>query len=342
MNVFIGTDSGATTSKTGGVWADGSVISTELAQSNTCAADGTEAVIQGWVAGAKKFLQRNQLSWGQVMGFGLALPGPYLQYGILGPSANLPKNFAGWNFYEDYKQALQKEAGREISLVVGNDGRYGGIAEARALRTTPHDRSTVLMLAPGSGLGCSFIKEDGLPLEGDMLSGTELAHTPAPLHLLNIPALRCGCGRDWGCYEAYTSISGLTQLLDIYLPKHPGHILEQQENTKTSCLALRDLAQEGDALALDIFNCQARAVGYLVATMARVFDPTHIVIGGGLMDPASTTKVFREQYLHVLWETAKPYLDTPQRANIQVHPASLGELSQAIGAALMALLKNTE
>ena len=54
--VFLGTDSGATTSKTGGVWADGTTISTRLRQSSTNSQLGTAAVIQGWADGVAGFL----------------------------------------------------------------------------------------------------------------------------------------------------------------------------------------------------------------------------------------------------------------------------------------------
>ncbi|HEX2101077.1 MAG TPA: hypothetical protein VHF69_10460, partial [Candidatus Synoicihabitans sp.] len=54
--VYLGTDSGATTSKTGGVWADGSTISTRLRQSSTNAQAGTTAVVQGWIDGVEGFL----------------------------------------------------------------------------------------------------------------------------------------------------------------------------------------------------------------------------------------------------------------------------------------------
>ena len=38
--VYIGTDSGATTSKTGGVWEDGTTISTKLLQKSTNSESG--------------------------------------------------------------------------------------------------------------------------------------------------------------------------------------------------------------------------------------------------------------------------------------------------------------
>ena len=180
--VFIGTDSGATTSKTGGVWADGSPISTKLRQSSTNSQDGTAAVIKGWVEGVEGFLADNKLAWPQVAGIGLALPGPYQSYGVLDRSANLPLAFAGWNFHADYSAALAQKAGRVIPLVVGNDGDLGGVGEAARARGDA--KASVVLLAPGSGLGTAYIDARGLPLSGDHLAGMEAGHMPSPLQLL--------------------------------------------------------------------------------------------------------------------------------------------------------------
>ena len=337
QGVYIGTDSGATTSKTGGVWADGSIISTKLRQSSTNSQAGTPAVVKGWVDGVVGFLADNQLKWEQVQSVGLALPGPYQSYGVLGRSANLPKSFENWNFHADYAAALEAAAGRHVPLIVGNDGNYGGVGEAQRVRGG--SRATVLMLAPGSGLGVAYVDANGLPLDGDTLNGMEGGHMPAILHLLGgMKPLKCGCGRDWGCIEPYTTISGLPQLLEEFLPKHPTHPFHSSTAPiKEKAFSLRTLAQKGDPLAVDIFNFQAKALGLHMASLLIAVDAEYVVIGGGLIDPEATTPEFRERYLRIIRETALPYLWPQQREKLKVMPATLGELSQAIGAALVAL-----
>lgn len=336
-HVYIGTDSGATTSKTGGVWADGAPISLKLRQTSTNSQLGTAAVVAGWVAGVEGFLADNQLTWDQVRGVGLAIPGPYLRYGVLDRSANLPASFAGWDFYADYSAALAAKAGRPVPVVVGNDGNYGGVGEAARVRG--NRRASVVMLAPGSGLGAAYVSPDGLPLDGDTLAGMEAGHMPAPLHLLgNIKPFKCGCGRDWGCVEAYTTISGLPQLLAEFLPRYPDHELATSTAPiKEKVLSLRTRAQKGDPLALEIFDFQARALGLHVANLMLALDAEFVVIGGGLMDPEATTEEFRSRFLAKLRAAAEPYLFQTQRQCLKVVPATLGDLSQAIGAALVAL-----
>lgn len=336
--IFIGTDSGATTTKFSAVRSNGEPVSTKVLQRFTNSQNGREAVIGGWVTGIGEFLELNNLQWSQVAGVGLAIPGPYERYGVFGKTPNLPAGFAGWDVRADYSAALARQAGRPIPLVVGNDGNYGGVAEAAIARGDK--RVSVAMLMPGSGLGAAFVGADGLSLDGDTLNGMEAGHMPVALQLLGLTGkpFYCGCGRDWGCVEAYTTISGLPQLLALKLEKYPDHELAKSPAPiKEKVLSLRSRAQAGDPLALDIFDFQARVMGIHVANLAAAFDPGIFVIGGGLMDMENTTLEFRERYMGIIRTSARPYLWPQQRDTLKIVPAQLGEMSQAIGAALVAL-----
>ena len=78
-------------------------------------------------------------------------------------------------------------------------------------------------------------------------------------------------------------------------------------------------------------------MGLFVAMLAMALDPEYVVIGGGLMDPDATTAAFRKRYLQVLRDAAAPFLWSAQKQRLTVVEAALGDLSQAIGAALVAL-----
>jgi len=81
-------------------------------------------------------------------------------------------------------------------------------------------------------------------------------------------------------------------------------------------------------------------MGFHVANLVTALDPGIVIIGGGLMDHEATTPEFRERYLHILRETALPCLWPAQRSTLKIIPAVLGELSQATGAALVALYQS--
>jgi glucokinase len=339
QSVYIGTDGGATTSKVGGVWSDGTAVSTRLLQRSTNASQGPDAVVHAWVHAITEYLAENDLTWDQVQAVGLSIPGPFQRYGVFDRSANLPASFTGFDVHTAYSNALAARAGRSVPLVVGNDGNLGGVAEAQRLRGV--GTGTVLMLAPGSGLGAAYIDRNGLPLDGDTLAGMEAGHMPAPLHLLGVRPYPCGCGRTWGCVEVYTTLAGLPYLLADKLAQHPDHELARSPlEPRERVLALRGLAQKEDGLAVEIFDFQARALGLHIANLAMALDPRFVVIGGGLMDPEATTEAFRERYLRVVRDTAAPHLWPTQRNSLSIVPAALGDLSQAIGAALVALYQS--
>jgi glucokinase len=117
----------------------------------------------------------------------------------------------------------------------------------------------------------------------------------------------------------------LEQYPDYDLAKSP---LSMKERT----FSLRGLAQE-------IFDFQAKAPGIHVANLAMALDQKFIVLGGGLMDPEATTNEFRENYLNILRAAAHNYFWPTQKKAITIIPAALGDLSQAIGAALTALYR---
>lgn len=335
-SVFVGIDGGATTSKIAAVRGDGTAVTMDLLQRPTGSEGGTEGVIRAWIGAISEFLGQNDLGWERVKGVGVAVPGPRRSYGVLDVSPNLPESFDGWDVESDLGAALAQAAGRKLPLSLGNDGNLGGVAEAQRVRGD--GKRSVVMLAPGSGLGGAYIDGNGLPLDGAALAGMEVGHMPAPLQLLDAKAYKCGCGREWGCFEMYTSLAGLPHLFEEALERYPDHELARVEATpKERILPLRGLAQKGDELALELFDFQAKAMGILVADLAMAVDPDTFVIGGGLIDPEATTEEFRNRYLGKMRETALEYLWPVQRQQLRLLPASLGELSQAIGAALVAL-----
>jgi glucokinase len=334
--VFIGTDCGATTSKIVALYEDGTPVSMELLQRKTRADEGRTGIIKGWIDAVEEYLAEHKLSWSQVAAAGLATPGPYQRYGVLDKSANLPASFEGFDVLTAYTEAMSAKAGRPIHCVMGNDGNFGGVAEAAKVRGDT--KASVVLLAPGSGLGCAYVDGNGMPLDGDSFAGMEAGHMPAPIQEMGVPPLPCGCGRTWGCIESYTTLAGLGWLLQMKLKDYPGHPLAASHlSGKPRALELRSLAQKGDKLACELFDFQAKALGHFTAVLAMALDPEYVVIGGGLMDPENTTDAFRTRYLDLVKNTAMSNLWPAQKKKLKVVPASLGELSQAIGAGLVAL-----
>ena len=137
--------------------------------------------------------------------------------------------------------------GFAVPLVVRNDGNMGGVAEAQRVRG--HSASAVLMLAPGSGLGCAYRSPRIAARRGHACRYGRRSHA-APLHCSTRNHAPCGCGRTWGCVEVYTTLSGLPHLLAE--PAHGDSIAPEELKQRLS--GLRGSPREGDPLACEIFD----------------------------------------------------------------------------------------
>ena len=195
QNIFIGTDSGATTTKFAGVWENGEAISTKILQRPTNSRTGRDAVIAAGSAAISDFLAQNDLPWSQVQGVGLAIPGPYERYGVMGqvaePARELLRLGCACGLQRGARPASRPPpaADRGQRRQLRRRGRGADCARQHAsLRADAHAR-----LRPRR----AFVGQDGLPLAGDTLAGMEAGHMPAPLHLLGLTGkpFPCGCGR---------------------------------------------------------------------------------------------------------------------------------------------------
>jgi predicted NBD/HSP70 family sugar kinase len=333
--VYLGIDSGATTCKVNGVDAEGRPLSKQLRQYPTRSSEGTEAILNGWLGAMTTFLDEEGIDLAALGGVGLAMPGPFQEYGVLGKLPNYPADFQSWPYLNEFAARLKTLTGRTVPCVTGNDGHLAGLAEAVSIQR--EQPGAVFLLAPGSGLGSAFVAADGQMLEGDHLSAAFFCSMPLPYAEIGLPRLPSTCGRTWACAESYTALSGLGDLIEIVLPRHPGHpFVQDPASPRQKALALRGLAREDDPLALEVFDLQARAMGLAVAMASMAYDPTHIVIGGGLIDPEATTPTFRRRYLDTIRQTAADYLWIDP-AKLHYHEARHGEHSQSIGAALAAM-----
>ena len=260
---------------------------------------------------------------------GLAIPGPYQRYGVLGRAANLPAAFDGWNFHEDYSRALAAAAGRAIPLVVGNDGKFGGVAEAKLVRAGK--KASVLMLAPGSGLGCAYIDANGLPLDGETLAGMEAAHMPAPLQLLGHEAASLRLRPDLGLHRPTRPFPACPTWWrrSLRASRAPaGDVPAFHQGKSPFHSQPRPKGRPSRSRNFRLPGACPRNPGCDALPRPR---PGFVVVGGGLMDHQSTTPEFRERYINVLRESAMPYLWPAQRASIKFAASELGELSHRSG-----------
>jgi activator of 2-hydroxyglutaryl-CoA dehydratase len=68
--LFLGIDSGATTSKIAAVREDGAVFPSELLQRPTGSEGGPEGVIQAWMGAIGEFMEEHGVEWERRIGRG--------------------------------------------------------------------------------------------------------------------------------------------------------------------------------------------------------------------------------------------------------------------------------
>ena len=72
--IYIGTDSGATTTKIAAVRQNGEPVAQTVLQRPTESASGRSGVIDGWIRAIEAFLSAHGFMWEQIAGVGLAIP----------------------------------------------------------------------------------------------------------------------------------------------------------------------------------------------------------------------------------------------------------------------------
>ena len=111
-------------------------------------------------------------------------------------------------------------------------------------------------------------------------------------------------------------------------PKHPLAVGDIAQAAKQ----VRRLAEQGDAMCLDIFRVQAHAMGLFFDEMVNVFDPDALVVGGGAVE---TSADFQRWFLDQI-RIAMPS-QREEQVGIAIRVMPNGDTAGARGAALDAV-----
>ena len=171
---------------------------------------------------------------------------------------------------------LREELGRRfgVPVFVDNDANVAALGEAQLVHT-----GNLVMLTLGTGVGGGVII-GGRIFRGAHGLGAELGH-----FTLNPDGPPCpGTCPNSGCVEAYCSGQALERDATELASDKPGTRLAEalDGHGKVSGRELVAAAEEGDPDALLLFERFARMLGVAIAGYVNVFEPEHLVIGGGL------------------------------------------------------------
>jgi glucokinase len=221
------------------------------------------------------------------------------------------------------RDLMQERIG--LPVFVDNDATVAAFAEH--LFGAGRGAQNVVMLTIGTGIG------GGLVLGGEIYRGStggaaELGHI-----VIVEDGLPCqGNCPNHGCVETYASGTAIAREGKAAAEREPDSALGRAlAEGPIAGKTVTELAAKGDPLATAVVADAGRHLGVALASLANIFDPDVIVIGGGvaavgdlLLDPA------REE---LRARALKPMNETP------VKLAELGYDAGMIGAAAMALIE---
>jgi glucokinase len=219
------------------------------------------------------------------------------------------------------RDLMEKRLG--LPVFIDNDANVAAFAEH--LLGAGRDAENVVMLTIGTGIGGGLIL-GGEIYRGSTGAGAELGHIVIDE---NGPPCQGNCPNR-GCVETFASGTAIAREGKVAAEREPDSVLGRAlaEGEITGKM-VTTAAMDGDELAREVVANAGRHLGVALASLANIFDPDVIIIGGGvsavgdlMLDPA------REE----LSSRALPPMNkTP------VKVAELGPDAGMIGAAAMAL-----
>jgi glucokinase len=142
----------------------------------------------------------------------------------------------------------------------------------------------------------------------------------------------CNCGFV-GDAESVASLTGIQRnLLPYWLTRFENHELGRIADTKEAAKRVRAYGEQGDSLAMRIFEQQAMAIGRLFTIAANFFDPDTYFLGGGVVE---TTPKFRQWFLATVREHTALRDEQARVATLALVPDL--DMAGARGAAIAAL-----
>ena len=309
MERVLGIDIGGTSIKVGlftteGVLADVSKIPTGEIVSEAAFAVVTE--------GLKDIVEKNGDTANDVVAIGLDVPGPVDSEGKVGMLANIELDADGL-------QAAIKRVFPNAVLAFVNDANAAALGEL--WQGGARDAKNFVMIAIGTGVGGGVVA-DGRIVAGAFGAGGEIGHITVNRDETN----SCGCGRK-GCLEQYASATGIVRTYKEAckeLGTEPVHL-----DGPTDTLSVFNAYREGDKAAETAIQTMCEYLGFALAQISVVMDPSAYLIGGGV---GGGFKLFADD----LRAAFRKYCLAPSVAT-RILPATLGNDAAMYGSAFLAL-----
>jgi glucokinase len=234
--------------------------------------------------------------------------------GSTGPVDPFTGEFGDVNFFPAWRgQNLVADLARIFGVQVAMENDADAAALAEAAWGAGKDKKHLIYVTVGTGIGA------GIVLDGQLYRGVDGAHPEIGHHVIDASGPQCMCGFH-GCWESLAAGPAMVSWVESNMPKdYPHH---DHLTAKRIC----ELARQGDELALQAVDREARYLGMGLANLVTLFAPDAIVLGGSVIKSAV---LFLEEIRKTICRCCRfvPY----ERTDLTL--ASLGEDANLIGAA---------
>jgi glucokinase len=254
---------------------------------------------------------------GELAGIGVGSPGSVdTSAGTVTSARNLP----GWNGSFALAGALAEPLGTVVT--VGNDVSVATTAEFELGAGKPYQ--SILGVFWGTGVGGGLVL-DGRPFHGRGGAG-EIGHM-----VVKRDGRRCPCGNR-GCVEAYAGRLAMESRARKAIEEGTSskllRIMEAKGRQRFTSSVWSEALEQRDELAAELIDEAVASLGAGIASAVNLLDVEAVIIGGGL------GVRFGEPYTRRIEDAMHNHL-FPGHQRPQVHPAGLGDLGGALGAALL-------
>ena len=174
----------------------------------------------------------------------------------------------------------------KVPVFVTNDANAAAIGEMTYGEAK--NLTDFLLVTLGTGLGSGFVANGKLICGHDGFAG-ELGHV-----IIDQNGRICGCGRK-GCLETYASATGIVKTANEMLLMDGNKSSLNALSTITS-EEIAKAADEGDQLALAIFDYTANKLGFGLANVVPITSPKAIILFGGLTNAGTLLTKPLKQY----------------------------------------------
>lgn len=255
---------------------------------------------------------------------GIATPGTAnSETGVVEYANNLPfKKFPIADLLKEYLGVKR--------VYIENDANAA--AKAEAIAGAARGAKYSVMITLGTGLGGGIVL-DGKVYSGFNFAGAELGHI-----VIQKDGKQCTCGRK-GCWETYSSATGLTNMTKEHLIKARAEgkksiIEEMIGGNLDNCNARVAFAamKQGDEIGKAIVDEYISYLASGIATIINIFQPNVLSIGGGVCNE-------KDYLLKPLNELVfgETYTKTGVTPQTELKIAELGNDAGIVGAAVLGL-----